>query len=169
MNDNHLEFMGRALDLAREALRQDEFPVGCVLVHGNTIIADGRRRGTRRKTPSELEHAEIIALGKLESLPSVAPRNEITLYCTLEPCLMCYGAILLCGIGRLIYAYEDAMGGAAMHYRDTLKPLYAENPMEIKAGVCRPESLALFKAFFNNPKIDYWRDSLLAQYTLAQK
>ena len=169
MNDVHVLHMHKALEAAGKALRQNEFPVGCALVHQGRVLVDGSRKGTRRQVPSELEHAEMIALSDLEHrYPDIA-RREISLYCTLEPCLMCFGAILLSGIGTLVYAYEDAMGGAATCNRTTFKPLYAQNGIKIIAGVCRAESLALFKAFFRNPEIDYWRGSLLERYTLDQE
>ncbi len=168
MSDIHTVHMQKALAAAKSALQKDEFPVGCILVHDGKVLADGSRRGTRRNVPSELEHAEMIALGHLERRYPDIPRREISLYCTLEPCLMCFGAILLSAIGTLVYAYEDAMGGAATCSRTTLKPLYAGNPIQIVPGVCREESLALFQAFFRNPAFNYWRGSLLEQYTLAQ-
>lgn len=165
---DHVGYMQRALDLARKALDQDEFPVGCVVVHEDAVIAHGARKNTRGDTPSELDHAEMIALRRLESLAATVDRGRITLYSTLEPCLMCYGALLISGIGTLVYAYEDAMGGGAACDRTQLPTLYRDNPMDVVPGVCRAESLALFKAFFSRPHIQYWRDSLLARYTLAQ-
>ena len=169
MSDPQAIHMQKALAAARQALANGEFPVGCVLVHDGRVLVNGIRKGTRRPVPSELEHAEMIALGALERRYPDIPRREISLYCTLEPCLMCYGAILLSRIGTLVYAYEDAMGGAASCSPDAFKPLYAGNAIRIVAGVCRAESLELFKAFFRDPAIDYWRGSLLEQYTLAQK
>jgi len=168
MKNIHEKHMRKALASAERALQQGEFPVGCVLVHNDAILVNGMRRGTRRQMPSELEHAEMIALAELERRFPDPPRSEITLYCTLEPCLMCFGAILLSGVGTLVYAYEDAMGGAASCARDHLAPLYAGSTIAVTGGICRPESLALFKAFFRNPHLAYWRGSLLAQYTLDQ-
>ena len=161
--------MRMALTAAAKVLEQGEFPVGCVLVHDHRVLVDAGRSGTRRQVPSELAHAEMIALGRLEQLAPDLPRQDMTLYCTLEPCLMCFGAILLSGVGRLVYAYEDAMGGAASCDRANLRPLYADHGIQIVGGVCREESLALFQAFFRDPGLDYWRGSLLAQYTLSQK
>lgn len=71
----------------------------------------GERINSRGRKPSEIDHAEIIALRNLENLALPADRRRMTLYCTLEPCLMCFGAVLLSGIGTLVYAYEDVMGG----------------------------------------------------------
>ena len=81
---------------------------------------------------------------------------------------MCYGAILLAGIGRIVYAYEDAMGGGTGCPLERLGPLYASRRPSIGAGLRRSEALALFQAFFADPAASYWRDSLLARYTLSQ-
>ncbi len=163
----HDRFMGMALDLAREALAAGEFPVGCILVYDGNPIAGAGRTGTRRYTPSELDHAEMIALRRMENLDFPVDRTRVTLYCTLEPCLMCFGALLISGIGSIVYAYEDAMGGGTQCDRSHLPPLYRDRNLQVLPGIGRAESLALFKSFFSRPDCTYWRDSLLARYTLA--
>lgn len=82
---------------------------------------------------------------------------------------MCYGAILLAGIGKIVYAYEDAMGGATGCPLERLGPLYPARRARIVAGLRRGEALALFQAFFADPATGYWQESLLARYTLAQQ
>jgi tRNA(adenine34) deaminase len=165
---DHARFMQAALDLARSALARDEFPVGCVLVYKERVVAGGARRGTRKEVPSELDHAEIMALRELEALPDPVDRRLVTVYSTLEPCLMCLGALLIGGIGTIVYAYEDAMGGATACDRSKLPDLYRCSSVEIVGGVCRHQSLELFKTYFSRPDIEYWKGSLLADYTLAQ-
>jgi tRNA(adenine34) deaminase len=168
MANDHHGYMCKALELARQALDRQEFPVGCVLVYQNDIIATGRRTGTHQTIPSELDHAEIVALRRLETIATPMERSRMVLYTTLEPCLMCYGALLISGIGTIVYAYEDAMGGGAACNLDSMPPLYKNSGMKIVPGICRSESLDLFKAFFANPVLDYWRGSYLARYTLDQ-
>jgi len=168
MSTNHAHHMHQALDLARQALDRDEFPVGCVVVDQDRVIAHGMRTNTRGSVPSELDHAEIIALRRLEAAADQANRGQMALYVTLEPCLMCFGAFLLSGIGTLVYAYEDAMGGGTRCGRSRLPTLYRDSQVRIVPAICRSESLALFKDYFSRPHIDYWRDSHLARYTLAQ-
>jgi tRNA(adenine34) deaminase len=165
---HHTHFMQAALQLARSALSRDEFPVGCVIVYKGKVVARGARKGTRKAIPSELDHAEIIALRELETLAEPTDRRQMTVYTTMEPCLMCYGAIVISGIDNIVYAYEDAMGGATACDRTRLPALYANRDVDIVAGVCRRESLALFKAYFSKPAMDYWKGSLLADYTLKQ-
>jgi tRNA(adenine34) deaminase len=81
---------------------------------------------------------------------------------------MCFGAIILSGIPKIVYAYEDVMGGGVSCNLMNQKPLYRNARMEITPHVLREKSLALFKRFFGNPANGYWRDSLLARYTLEQ-
>ncbi len=160
--------MRKALQQARWALDEGEFPVGCVLVHAGRVIAEGKRAGSRRQKPDELDHAEMVALRNLGRLSDDIDRGGITLYCTMEPCMMCMGAIMLNRIGTLVYAYEDVMGGAAGFPRERLTPLYRLSPVQIIGDVLREESLALFKTFFSRPDNTYWRSSQLARYTLSQ-
>ncbi|MDA8137803.1 MAG: nucleoside deaminase [Desulfobacteraceae bacterium] len=165
---NHQIYMRQALDLAQQALDADEFPVGCIVVYDGQVIAQGRRINSAQPMASEIDHAEMIVLRELEKKVDFGDRTRMTLYATLEPCLMCFSAILLSRLGTLVYAYEDAMGGAAHCDRSGWPALYRDNRIGIIPGICRRESLILFKEFFGRAHLDYWRGSLLAQYTLTQ-
>ncbi|MBI5550400.1 MAG: nucleoside deaminase [Desulfobacterales bacterium] len=165
---NHETNMRHALAQARQALDEDEFPVGCAIFLEGRVLATARRVNSRRPVPSELDHAEIMALRQVEALDGALDRRRMVLYATLEPCLMCFGAILISGIGTLVYAYEDAMGGGTACDRARLPSLYRDSPIQIVSGVCRRESLTLFQTFYRRPHIGYWRDSLLERYTLDQ-
>jgi tRNA(adenine34) deaminase len=81
---------------------------------------------------------------------------------------MCYAALILAGIRRIVWAYEDIMGGGTKCDLSILPPLYAKSRISIVPYVCRQESLEIFKSFFSNPHHQYWRESLLAEYTLKQ-
>jgi len=169
---DHLYHMGKAIKLAKVALGDGEFPVGCLLVYQDQIIANGVRSGTSRREASapanEIDHAEMGALRKFYQLKTPVDPGRTTLYCTMEPCLMCYAAILLSGIGTIVYAYEDVMGGGTKCDKDMLAPLYRERSVNIIPHIRRDESLSLFKDFFRNNHNNYWENSLLARYTLAQ-
>jgi tRNA(adenine34) deaminase len=167
MSDDE-EYMALALKAAEAALVLGEFPVGCVIMRGSDMVATGARRGTRcvEKRASELDHAEILALQRLE-LTNI-DREELALYCTMEPCLMCFAAIMLSGIKKVVFAYEDVMGGGAGCDLDALSPLYRDCGIQVIPGVMRGESLSLFYRFFNQPRNIYWKGSLLEQYTLDQ-
>ncbi len=161
--------MNRALKKAGDALDRGEFPVGCVISDGHRILCDGSRVGTAEGGFNESDHAEIVALQNLEKSFSGKDLNysALTLYSTLEPCLMCFGAILIRGIGRVVYACEDVMGGGTRLERSLLPPLYRNHQAEIVQYVLREKSVALLHQFFKNPKNHYWAESLLANYFLS--
>ena len=165
---DHEKFMKAALDEARQALIADEFPVGCVMVHDGEVVARGQRINSKAPAENELDHAEIVGLRKLFALHPAIDRHQITVYSTMEPCLMCYVTLLLNGIRKFVYGFEDVMGGGTNLDLQQLNPLYREMEIDIIPHVMRWESLELFKNFFENPVNTYWQDSPLAQYILAQ-
>jgi tRNA(adenine34) deaminase len=165
---DYKHFMGKALEQARKALSAGEFPVGCVIVHGDRILATGSRKGTSGNFPNEIDHAEIMALKRLTDLKISIDKNRVVLFTNLEPCIMCLGAMILSGISEIIYAYEDVMGGGTSCDLTKLTPLYKDCRISIVPRILRKESLELFKTFFKNPKNSYLRGSLLARYTLSQ-
>ena len=165
---NYERFMKKALELAEDALALGEFPVGCVMVHRGKILATGARKGTIGDTRNELDHAETVALRRLMDLDEPINHGDVTVFCTMEPCLMCYAALILAGIGKIVYAYEDVMGGGSACELSRLNPLYKNSPITVIPAVMRTESLKLFQTYFSNPANSYWKNSLLAEYTLAQ-
>jgi len=173
--------MRQAIGLAEQALRAGDFPVGCVLVHGDAIVGEGYRIGSFGPGMNELDHAEIRALRDWYGKGAVGRGRDpgLSVYCTLEPCLMCLGALLLNGVRRIVFAYEDVMGGAcgialsgvgsasdgiSSGYGETL---YGSMDVAIRGGILRSESLALFRAFFSNPSSGYWRGSPLARHVMG--
>lgn len=162
----HEQYMRAALAEAELALEAGEFPVGVVLVAGGEIIVRASRRNSQAETRNEIDHAEINALRiLLRDYPQVEP-GRVSVYSTMEPCLMCYSTLLLSGIRRFVWAYEDVMGGGTNLALEQLNPLYQAMRVELAPAVLRRESLALFQEFFRQH--DYWQDSLLARYTLGQ-
>ena len=160
-------YMRKALEQAKQALAAGEFPVGCVLIYQDKILVSGARRGSIAGDRNEIDHAEIVALRRLSDLGDTVDHSQITAFSTMEPCLMCYSALILAGIGKIVYAYEDVMGGGTGCELSRLPPLYQDSPLKVVPGVLRAESLKLFKDFFADPSNDYLKHSLLAEYTLA--
>jgi tRNA(adenine34) deaminase len=155
-------FMQKALEEAQAA------PVGCVMVHEKKILVSGARKSTTGDYPNEVDHAEMIALKRLFRLNSKVDLRKVAVFSTLEPCLMCFGALMISGVGKLVFAYEDAMGGATRCDMANMTPLYRSNQMTIIPGILRNESLKLLKTFFSEPQNMYLRGSILATYTLGQ-
>jgi tRNA(adenine34) deaminase len=161
-------YMRKALEEAERTLDMGEFPVGCVLVCNNSVLVTGARHHSMPDTHNEVDHAEMLALRRLVDLEDDIDRERVILFSTLEPCLMCYSAVILNGIRQIVYAYEDVMGGGTNIDLKRLNPFYQDMQISIKAHVLREQSLALFKKFFANPKNTYLKGSLLAEYTLRQ-
>jgi tRNA(adenine34) deaminase len=164
-------YMGFALEQAQKAFDQGEFPVGCVIVQDKRVIASGARQGTAHANSfcSEIDHAEIRALKHLETNDIQFVPEKSILFCTMEPCLMCFSAIILSGIKKIVYAYEDPMGGGTSCDLKNFPPLYRNCKIDIVPGVLRQKSLAFFYDFFNKEDNLYWKNSYLEKYTLAQK
>jgi tRNA(adenine34) deaminase len=165
---NNEYFMNFALKEAKKALSAGEFPVGCVMVLGDQILASGARKRSYGHNTNELDHAEMVTLRKLTAMKNFDNFRQITAYCTMEPCLMCYAALIISGIRCIVWAYEDIMGGGTKCDLSLLPPLYAKSRVSVVPHVLRQESLEIFKSFFSNPQHQYWRESLLAKYTLKQ-
>ena len=165
-NNRDERFMEQALIEARLALDDGEFPVGCVLVAENRVIARGHRHNSEGVSSNEIDHAEVVTLRHLLTEQPGLDCSRITVYCTMEPCLMCYATMLLSGIRRFVWAYEDVMGGGTSLPLKEVAPLYRDMEVELVPGVLRRESLSLFARFFR--EYSYWQGSLLADYTLEQ-
>jgi len=164
---NYIKFMEMAIEEARAAYTAGEFPVGCILVYQDRVLARGRRIGTVGAHRNEVDHAEMVALRQLSKMETRIPAERITLFSTLEPCLMCYGAIILSGIKTLVYALEDVMGGGTSCDLAKLNPLYRQSRISIVPNILRAESAKLLKAYFQNPENNYWKGSLLAQHAVS--
>lgn len=160
--------MKLALAQAQEALDQGEFPVGCVMVMEGEVLSSGRRDHSRNNS-NEIDHAEIIALRALvDEFPEI-DLSSVTVYSTMEPCLMCFSTMIVNGIRRMVYSYEDVMGGGTNLELGKLNPFYSSMKLTVVPHVLRNRSLEMFQNFFRQPDNSYLADSFLARYTLEQK
>ena len=162
----HEHYMDAALDEARAALTAGEFPVGCVFVADDAIVARGHRENSGEDGRNEIDHAEVLTLRHLLAIRPAIDPGAVTVYSTMEPCLMCFSTLLLSGVRNFVWAYEDVMGGGTNLPLSMLNPLYRGMEVHLLDQVRRDESLRLFQRFFRTGS--YWQDSLLARYTLAQ-
>ena len=140
--------MGRALALAAEAAVAGEIPVGAVVMDASgTRLGEGRN--LREETHDPTAHAEIVALrAAAESLGSWNLEG-CTLTVTLEPCVMCAGAILQARVGRVVFGAWDEKAGAAGSVHDVLRDRRLPVRAEVVGGVRETESQALLRAFFD--------------------
>ncbi len=146
------QYMEMALELAREAFRQGEVPVGAVLVRGGEILARGYNR--REALQDATAHAEILALREAGARLGSWRLLGTTLYVTLEPCPMCAGALVQARVSRLVYGARDPKGGAAGTLYNIPGDPRLNHRLVIKAGVLQEKCAALLQEFFQNRRKD---------------
>ena len=138
--------MQRALDLAREAEASGEVPVGCVIVSGDRIIGEGRNSPIELLDPTA--HAEMLALRQAALACGNYRLEDATVYCTLEPCPMCAGAMVAARIKKLVFGARDLrFGGVRSKFQIADSPLL-NHRLEIVEGVAGAESTAMLQRFF---------------------
>ncbi len=145
--------MHRCLDLAREAAAAEEVPVGAVVVLDGRVLGEGRNR--TREMRSALAHAEMIALqaaiGRARALPHEFVEGRLpgaTLYCSLEPCFMCAGALLHARLGRVVFAAADPKFGACGSLANLPRDERLNHRCRVVDGVLAEESAQLLREFF---------------------
>ena len=139
-------FMELALDEARKAQSLGEVPIGCVIVRDGAVIAAAGNRTLADHDPTA--HAEMIAIRAAAQKLGSERLNECDLHVTLEPCAMCVGAISLARIARLVFAADDAKGGAVLHGPEFFaQPTCHHRPQIARAGSAEVAG-ALLRKFF---------------------
>jgi len=145
MNDEH--YMHQALKEARNAYSEEEIPIGAIIVLGDRIIARGHNQ-TERLNDSTA-HAEIIALTSAFNFLGSKYLPEASIYITVEPCLMCAGALYWSKIGRVIYGADDEKNGYRRGAPSTNIAGWPFHPKTILAkGILKDECAALMQDFF---------------------
>ncbi|WP_404435946.1 tRNA adenosine(34) deaminase TadA [Microbacterium aerolatum] len=139
--------MLRALALAEEAAAAGEVPVGAVVLDASgDIVSEGRN--TREETHDPTGHAEVVALRRAAASIGSWNLEGHTLVVTLEPCIMCAGAILQARIGRVVFGAWDEKAGAAGSMYDVLRDRRLPYRAEVVGGVAEDAATALLRAFF---------------------
>ncbi|MDR2011684.1 MAG: tRNA adenosine(34) deaminase TadA [Rhodanobacter sp.] len=142
------QWMAHALALARRAQSEGEVPVGAVIVREGAIIGEGRNRMIGTYDASA--HAEIDALRDAGRRVGNYRLPGATLYATLEPCLMCAGAMIHARLGRVVYAATDPKTGAAGSVFDVMLSDRHNHRLEVQGGVLANEASAMLAAFFRD-------------------
>ncbi len=146
VTDLDLRWMRRALDLAQEAARAEEVPVGAVIVLGDQVVAEARNEVEEKGDPTA--HAELLAIRRAVEGRGHPRLEGAALFSTLEPCAMCAGAVLLSRIDRLVFAARDPKGGCAGSLYDLVTDPRFNHRVAVAEGLLAEESAALLQAFF---------------------
>lgn len=139
-------WMQRALELARWAEAEGEVPVGAVLVQGNEVIGEGRNRPIAARDPTA--HAEILALRAAAARLGNYRLPGTTLYTTLEPCVMCAGAVIQARVRRVVFGTPDPRGGAAGSVFDVLGSDRLNHRVAAEGGLLARDCAILLESFF---------------------
>lgn len=146
MNQSDEHWMRQALALAQQASAQGEVPVGAVLIKDGAVIGQGHNRPIADHDPSA--HAEMLALREAGQALGNYRLPGSTLYVTLEPCVMCAGAIIHARVERLVYGAPDPKAGAVTSVYDVIRQPRLNHRVSWTGGVLEAECGAVLKAFF---------------------
>ena len=140
------QYIRNALDLAREAARRNEVPVGALVVQGTSILAATTNRTVRDQDPTA--HAELLAIREAASRLDRWRLDDCTLYVTLEPCAMCAGALVLSRMKRVVFGAWDDKAGMAGSVDDLLRHPRLNHRPEVRGGVLPDECGRVLAEFF---------------------
>ena len=139
-------FMREALKEAEIALVNDEIPIGCVIVKNGEII--GRGHNAREELQRAVMHAEIMAIEEANAYEKSWRLLDTTLFVTIEPCVMCSGAIGLARIPQVIYGAKNQKFGAAGSLYDILTDERLNHRVELESGILEAECAQMMQDFF---------------------
>ena len=144
------QYVRNALDIAREAARRNEVPVGAVIVREGAIIAAAANRTLRDQDPTA--HAEVLAIREASSKLDRWRLDDCTLYVTVEPCAMCAGAIVLSRMKRVVFGAWDQKAGMAGSVGDLLRHPRLNHRPEVRGGVLAEECAQIIEDFFKTQR-----------------
>ena len=146
MLSDDIQFMRLALSAAQQAASRKEVPVGAVVVSAGEVVGTGDNRREERQSP--LAHAEILAIEAAASHLGSWRLSECDIYVTLEPCVMCVGAILQARIGRLVFGCLDPKAGAVESLYRLCEDQRLNHQLPVTGGVLASEAATMLAEFF---------------------
>jgi tRNA(adenine34) deaminase len=158
MNDE--SFMREAMAEAARAAAIGDIPVGAVAVYRGEVVARAHNQKESQRDPTA--HAELLVIRETARVLGGWRLSDVTIYCTLEPCPMCAGAMLQARLARLVYAVDDPKAGAAGSVVDLLRDSRFNHVVDVRSGVLQAEVAALMSEFFtalragNVPRWSRW-------------
>jgi len=145
------QFMRNAMSIANDATRQNEVPIGALVVQGTRIISGANNRTVRDQDATA--HAELIAIREACAALDRWRLDDCTLYVTLEPCAMCAGAIVLSRIQRVVFGAWDEKAGMAGSIGDLLRHPKLNHRPEVQAGLLADECAQMLSDFFDSLRV----------------
>ncbi|MCA9914018.1 MAG: tRNA adenosine(34) deaminase TadA [Anaerolineae bacterium] len=145
-SEDDSRWMQEALREAEKALVHEDVPIGAIAVYQGEIIGRGYNRREADQDPTA--HAEMIAIRQAAQVIGYWRLEAVTLYCTLEPCAMCAGAMVLARLPRLVYATTDPKAGAGGSVMDIARHPALNHQVQIESGLYATEAAEQIRAFF---------------------
>ncbi len=146
------DYMRMALDEARKAFAQNEVPIGAVLVREGRILVKAHNKPISAGDASA--HAEMVAIRPACRLSGNYRLTGAQLYVTLEPCLMCAGAILQARLARVVFGARDSKAGAVFSLYQVLQDSRLNHQVEVTEGILREECGEILSRFFKEKRIE---------------
>ena len=139
-------FMRQAIKEAEKAYAENEVPVGCVIVHDGRIIGKGYNRTESLQDPTA--HAEMLAITSAADYLMSWRLSGATIYCTLEPCAMCAGALILARVDRLVFGAPDRKFGACGSIFNIVSDPRTNHRLAVSMGMLKDDCAAIMQKFF---------------------
>jgi len=143
-------YMKEALREAQKAFEKDEVPIGAVAVYKNQIIGRGHNQTELLKDPTA--HAEILAITAAANALSSWRLNDVEIFVTVEPCIMCSGALVLARVKRIIFGARDEKFGGCGSIFNIVEEKRLNHQIRITASVMEKEAASLMKSFFEKKR-----------------
>jgi tRNA(adenine34) deaminase len=147
---NDAVYMREAVKEAKKALEKDEVPIGCVIVHKGNIIGRAHNQIQTLKDPTA--HAEMIAITQAASSLGAKWLKDCRVYVTIEPCLMCAGALVLARIEKLIFGAADSKTGAFGSVFNISKTKKLNHRFDVKSGILKEDCSFVISEFFKEKR-----------------
>ena len=145
------QFMRNAMAIAHDATRQNEVPVGALVVRGSSIISGANNRTVRDQDATA--HAEVLAIRDACVSLDRWRLDDCTLYVTLEPCAMCAGAIILARISRVVFGAWDDKAGMAGSIEDILRHPRLNHSPQVQGGMLEDDCAVMLTDFFESRRL----------------
>lgn len=143
-------FMLKALEQAKIAYKKNEVPIGAVIVKDGKVIAEGYNK--REKKQNALFHAEIVAINKACKKLKSWRLDDCDIYITLEPCLMCFGAILNARLKNCYFGAYDKSGGSISANNELLNKSILNHKLNVEGGILKEECADILSTFFEEKR-----------------